>query len=213
MAWSEARSTPSRCSLAEPSGQIRATAAARLPAAVSGQMTISRPAYGRAVDCADRHPHAPSGASLSVGSRKRRFKRRYNRGRPGFVVPRSPMIRCTYRPKTRPNSEVTRLQTLTQNESIYFRTYIVIPAPAGIQGRSPVARPRPEPVLGPAEGRTRGSGQATPAFAGVSAPREGALSARCKSVPEPVAGSVIEGNCVAVRRGGEQPEVNRQSVG
>ena len=53
----------------------------------------------------------------------------------------------------------------------------------------------------------------TPAFAGVSAPREGALSARCKSVPGPVAGSVIEGNCVAVRRGGEQPEVNRQSVG
>jgi hypothetical protein len=26
-------------------------------------------------------------------------------------------------------------------------------------------------------------------------------------------GSVIDGNCVAVRRGGEQPEVNRQSVG
>ena len=43
--------------------------------------------------------------------------------------------------------------------------------------------------------------------------REDALSARCKSVPEPVAGSEIEGNCVAVRRGGEQPEVNRQSVG
>jgi protocatechuate 3,4-dioxygenase beta subunit len=31
-------------------------------------------------------------------------------------------------------------------------------------------------------------------------------------MPEPVVGSVIEGNCVAVRRGGEQPEVNRQSV-
>ena len=167
MAWSEARSTPSRCSLAEPSGQIRATAAARLPAAVSGQMTISRPAYGRAVDCADRHPLAPSGASLSVGSRKRRFKRRYNRGRPGFVLLRSPMIRCTYRPKTRPNTEVTRLQTLTQNESIYFRTLYRHSRAAGIQGRSPVARPRPEPVLGPAEGRTRGSGQATPAFAGV----------------------------------------------
>jgi hypothetical protein len=43
--------------------------------------------------------------------------------------------------------------------------------------------------------------------------REGALSARCKSAPEPVVGSVIEGNCVAVRRGGEQPEVNWQSVG
>ena len=43
--------------------------------------------------------------------------------------------------------------------------------------------------------------------------REDALSARCKSVPEPVVGSVIEGNCVAARRGGEQPEVNRQSVG
>jgi hypothetical protein len=43
--------------------------------------------------------------------------------------------------------------------------------------------------------------------------REDALSARCKSVPEPVVGSVIEGNCVAERRGGEQPEVNRQSGG
>ena len=42
--------------------------------------------------------------------------------------------------------------------------------------------------------------------------REDALTARCKSAPEPVAGSVIEGNCVAARRGGEQPEVNRQSV-
>jgi hypothetical protein len=52
-----------------------------------------------------------------------------------------------------------------------------------------------------------------PAFAGASAPREGALLARCKSVPGSVAGPVIEGNCVAVRRGGEQPEVNRQSVG
>ena len=43
--------------------------------------------------------------------------------------------------------------------------------------------------------------------------REDALTARCKSAPEPVAGSVIEGNCVAARRGGEQPEVNRQSAG
>jgi len=51
-----------------------------------------------------------------------------------------------------------------------------------------------------------------PAFAGMSALREDALLARCKSVSEPVAGSVIEGNCVAARRGGEQPEVNRQSV-
>jgi hypothetical protein len=42
--------------------------------------------------------------------------------------------------------------------------------------------------------------------------REDALSARWKSVREPVAGSVIEGNCVAARRGGEQPEVNDQSV-
>ena len=48
---------------------------------------------------------------------------------------------------------------------------------------------------------------------GMSALREDALLARCKSVSEPVAGSVIEGNCVAARRGGEQPEVNRQSVG
>ena len=49
-----------------------------------------------------------------------------------------------------------------------------------------------------------------PAFAGMSALREDALLARCKSVSEPVAGSVIEGNCVAARRGGEQPEVNRR---
>jgi hypothetical protein len=53
----------------------------------------------------------------------------------------------------------------------------------------------------------------TAAFAGMSAPREGALSARCKSASELVVGSAIEGNCVAVKRGGEQPEVNRQSVG
>ena len=52
-----------------------------------------------------------------------------------------------------------------------------------------------------------------PAFAGMSALRKDALFAWCESVPEPVAGSVIEGNCVAVRRGGEQPEMNRQSVG
>ena len=50
-------------------------------------------------------------------------------------------------------------------------------------------------------------------FRGHECVREDALSARWKSVPEPVVGSVIEGNCVAVRRGGEQPEVNRQSVG
>jgi hypothetical protein len=43
--------------------------------------------------------------------------------------------------------------------------------------------------------------------------REDALSARCKSVPGMVAVPEIEGNCVAARRGGEQPEVNRQSVG
>src|SRR5271157_4732806 len=47
----------------------------------------------------------------------------------------------------------------------------------------------------------------------MSASREDALSARCKSVPGMVAVPEIEGNCVAVRRGGEQPEVNRQSVG
>src|SRR2546428_8095657 len=49
-------------------------------------------------------------------------------------------------------------------------------------------------------------------FCGNECVREDALSARCESVPEPVAGSVIEGNCVAARRGGEQPEVSRQSV-
>jgi hypothetical protein len=49
-------------------------------------------------------------------------------------------------------------------------------------------------------------------FRGNECVREDALSARWKSVPEPVAGCVIEGNCVAARRGGEQSEVNRQSV-
>ena len=52
-----------------------------------------------------------------------------------------------------------------------------------------------------------------PLTAGTSALREDALFAWWKSVSEPVVGSVIEGNCVAVRRGGEQPEMNRQSVG
>ena len=47
-----------------------------------------------------------------------------------------------------------------------------------------------------------------PACAGTSALREDALFAWWKSVSEPVVGSVIEGNCVAVRRGGEQPEMN-----
>jgi hypothetical protein len=51
-----------------------------------------------------------------------------------------------------------------------------------------------------------------PRFRGNECVREDALSARCKSVREPVAGSVVGGNGVAVRRGGEQPEVNRQSV-
>ena len=68
--------------------------------------------------------------------------------------------------------------------------------------------------------RKRGSGASPPnsapwitALAGMSALREDALFAWWKSVSEPVVGSVIEGNCVAVRRGGEQPEMNRQSVG
>ena len=52
-----------------------------------------------------------------------------------------------------------------------------------------------------------------PRFRGDECVREDALSARWESVREPVAGSVIEGNCVAARRGGEQPEVNQQSVG
>ena len=47
----------------------------------------------------------------------------------------------------------------------------------------------------------------------MSASREDALSARWKSVPGMVAIPEIEGNCVAARQGGEQPEVNRQSVG
>ena len=51
------------------------------------------------------------------------------------------------------------------------------------------------------------------AWPGHECVREDALSARWESVREPVAGSVIEGNCVAARRGGEQPEVNQQSVG
>jgi hypothetical protein len=51
-----------------------------------------------------------------------------------------------------------------------------------------------------------------PTSVGMSASREDALSARCKSAPGIVAVPEIEGNCVAARRGGEQPEVNRQSV-
>jgi hypothetical protein len=43
--------------------------------------------------------------------------------------------------------------------------------------------------------------------------REDVLSARCKSAPGRVARPAIEGNCVAAMRGGEQPEVDRQSVG
>ena len=73
----------------------------------------------------------------------------------------------------------------------------------------------------PVTPRKRGSGGTCrapavpgfPLFAGMSALREDALFAWWKSVSEPVVGSVIEGNCVAVRRGGEQPEMNRQSVG
>src|ERR1700757_772781 len=50
-------------------------------------------------------------------------------------------------------------------------------------------------------------------FRGDECDCEDVLSARWKSVPEPVAGSATEGNCVAARRGGKQPEVKRQSVG
>jgi hypothetical protein len=35
----------------------------------------------------------------------------------------------------------------------------------------------------------------------------------CKSLPKFGLNFVTEGNCVAARRGGEQPEVNDQSVG
>jgi hypothetical protein len=52
-----------------------------------------------------------------------------------------------------------------------------------------------------------------PRLRGNECVREDALSARWKSVREPVAGFVVEGNCVAMRRGGEQPEVNWQSAG
>ena len=69
----------------------------------------------------------------------------------------------------------------------------------------------------PAQAGTQGAhlycGHLGSRFRGNECVREDALSARWKSVREPVAGSVIEGNCVAARRGGEQPEVNRQSVG
>ena len=43
--------------------------------------------------------------------------------------------------------------------------------------------------------------------------REGAQSVRWKSAPGEAITSEAEGNCVAARRGGEQPEANRQSVG
>ena len=52
-----------------------------------------------------------------------------------------------------------------------------------------------------------------PAFAGMSAPG----SRRDLRGESPLLGlcpiPVVEGNCVAVRRGGEQPEANKQSVG
>ena len=38
-------------------------------------------------------------------------------------------------------------------------------------------------------------------------------SVTCKSSPALDLGAVIEGNCVLARGGGEQPEVNDQSVG
>ena len=43
--------------------------------------------------------------------------------------------------------------------------------------------------------------------------REDALSARWKSLPCEVTTHEAEGNCVAARRGGEQPEANGQPVG
>ena len=43
--------------------------------------------------------------------------------------------------------------------------------------------------------------------------REGALSAGCESPTHEVASCVVECNCVAARRGGEQQETNRQPVG
>jgi len=42
---------------------------------------------------------------------------------------------------------------------------------------------------------------------------EDALSERCKSVLGLGRNPIIEGNCVAARRGGEQLEVNWRSVG
>jgi len=47
----------------------------------------------------------------------------------------------------------------------------------------------------------------------VSCARKVATSARWKSVSEKATNSVAEGNCVAVKRGGEQPEANCRSVG
>jgi len=50
-------------------------------------------------------------------------------------------------------------------------------------------------------------------FRGYECAREGATSARWKSVSEDATNSVAEGNCVAAKRGGEQPEANCWSVG
>ncbi len=84
-----------------------------------------------------------------------------------------------------------------------------MPAKAGIQGPRALSV---APSAPPARAGVPWAGL-DPRFRGGECVREDGLSARCKSVPEPVVGSVIEGNCVAVRRGGKQPEVNRQSVG
>jgi len=52
-----------------------------------------------------------------------------------------------------------------------------------------------------------------PAYAGMSAPGSRRDLGGESPPPRLCPISVAEGNCVAVRRGGEQPEANMQSVG
>ena len=60
-----------------------------------------------------------------------------------------------------------------------------------------------EPASGSVDGRVRGH----------ECVRDVALSGRWKSGPWEVTTCVAKGNCVAVRRGGEQPAANEQPVG
>src|SRR5690625_1317063 len=87
-----------------------------------------------------------------------------------------------------------------------------------------IARRKPHCAATDREGIPRNAVLATPAAPSSqhceaaqppwqSCVREDALSARCKSLSCEVTAHVAKGNCVAARRGGEQPAANGQPVG